>query len=91
MRLESRKYLRDIQQAAGLTGEFLAGKSFDDHTVTPMLRAAVERQCEILGEALVQLATGTAPPTAISTDGRWVGLARSALPTRSLDVYDESC
>ena len=56
MRLESRKYLRDIEQAAGLAGEFLAGKSFDDYSATPMLRAAVERQCEILGEALAQLA-----------------------------------
>ena len=56
MRLESKKYLRDIEQAAGLAGEFLTGKSFDDYDATPMLRAAVERQCEILGEALAQLA-----------------------------------
>jgi len=56
MRLESRKYLRDIEQAAQRAREFLTGKTFDDYANTPMLRAAVERQCEILGEALAQLA-----------------------------------
>jgi uncharacterized protein with HEPN domain len=56
MRLESKKYLRDVEQAAGLAREFLTGRTFDDYATTPMLRAAVERQCEILGEALAQLA-----------------------------------
>lgn len=56
MRLESKKYLRDVQQAASLALEFLAGKTFEDYAATPMLRAAIERQCEIMGEALAQLA-----------------------------------
>ena len=56
MRRDSRKYLLDIEQAALLASEFLAGQTFDDYTATPMLRAAVERQCEIVGEALGQLA-----------------------------------
>ena len=61
MRLESKKYLPDIELAAGLAGEFLTGRSFHDYASTPMLRAAAERQCEILGEALAQLArTGAA-------------------------------
>ena len=63
MRLESKKYPRDIEQAAGLAGEFLTGKAFHDYASTPMLRAAVERQCEILGEALARLAK-TDPATA---------------------------
>lgn len=56
MRRDSRKYLRDIEHAAQLTGEFLAGRTIDDYASTPMLRSAVERQCEIVGEALAQLA-----------------------------------
>jgi len=63
MRLESKTYLRDVEHAAQLAGEFLTGKTFDDYASTPMLRAAVERQCEIPGEALAQLA-GTDVATA---------------------------
>jgi uncharacterized protein with HEPN domain len=56
MRLEVRKYLYDIQQAADLLTQFSRGKSFDDYTRDAMLRSAVERQFEIIGEALSQLA-----------------------------------
>jgi uncharacterized protein with HEPN domain len=53
---EARKYLFDIQQAADLVIQFTAGRSFDDYLADPMLRAAVEREFEIVGEALAQLA-----------------------------------
>jgi uncharacterized protein with HEPN domain len=56
MRLEAKKYLYDIQQAADLLAEFTGGKSFADYEADAMLRAAVERQFEIVGEALAQLA-----------------------------------
>ena len=36
--------------------EFVAGKGFDDYTDNAMLRAAVEREFEIIGEALARLA-----------------------------------
>jgi uncharacterized protein with HEPN domain len=52
MRLEARKYLCDIKQAADLLGEFTAGKRFSDYEENSMLRAAVERKFEIIGEAL---------------------------------------
>ena len=55
MRLEAKKYLLDIQQAAALASEFVAGRTFADYQATAMLRAAVERQCEIIGEALAKL------------------------------------
>jgi len=55
MQLESKKYLYDIQQAAAQIVEFTTGKRFEDNQNDPMLRAAVERKCEIIGEALTQL------------------------------------
>ena len=56
MRLEVRKYLYDIQRAADLLTEFTTGKTFADYERDAMLRAAVERQFEIIGEAMAQLA-----------------------------------
>ena len=55
MRLEAKKYLYDIQQAAGRVAAFTAGKGLSDYEQDAMLRAAVERQFEIIGEALGQL------------------------------------
>ncbi len=54
MQLEVRKYLYDIQQAAGLLDEFVTGKTFADYQRDAMLRAAVERKFEIIGEAMTQ-------------------------------------
>lgn len=56
MRLESRKYLYDIQRAVELLGEFTSGKTLSDYETDAMLRAAVEREFEIIGEAMTQLA-----------------------------------
>jgi uncharacterized protein with HEPN domain len=63
MRLESKKYLYDIARAAAAAMQFVEGKSFADYAADAMLRSAVERQLEIVGEALAQLAR-TDPATA---------------------------
>jgi uncharacterized protein with HEPN domain len=55
MRLEAKKYLFDIQRAAALIGEFTSGLSLEEYQSRPMVRAAVEREFEIVGEALAQL------------------------------------
>jgi uncharacterized protein with HEPN domain len=56
MRLESKKYLYDVARAAALAMEFIRGKNFADYSGDALLRSAVERQLEIVGEALAQLA-----------------------------------
>lgn len=56
MRLEVRKYLYDIQEAAELAAQFTSGKSLAEYQRDPMLRLAVERAFAIIGEALAQLA-----------------------------------
>lgn len=56
MRLEAKKYLYDIQQAASRIADFTFGKQLDDYRRNAMVRSAVERQFEIIGEALAQLA-----------------------------------
>lgn len=48
-------YLWDVHEAAGAILEFTAGKTFEDYASDRMLRSAVERQFEIVGEALSQL------------------------------------
>ena len=45
-----------MQQAATLLTDFTSEKSFDDYRGDPMLKSAVERQFEIIGEALAKLA-----------------------------------
>jgi len=52
---DSRKYLYDIQTACRKLEVFTRDRSLDDYMANEMLRSAVERQFEIIGEALSQL------------------------------------
>ena len=51
---DKRGYLWDIVQAARNIQGFTRGKGVDDYRADLMLRSAVERQFEIIGEALGQ-------------------------------------
>ena len=51
----ARALLYDIQQAGMLVERFTSGKALDDYLRDPLLRSGVERQLEIIGEALSQL------------------------------------
>lgn len=48
-------YLFDMRESCARLRRFTQGKRFDDYIEDEMLQAAVERQFEILGEALAQL------------------------------------
>jgi uncharacterized protein with HEPN domain len=50
------RHLHDIREAASRTAKFTQGRSLEDYRRDDMLRAAVERQFEIIGEALGRLA-----------------------------------
>ena len=56
MHRDPRAYLWDVQQAAEAIGEFVRGLDARAYMENKLVRAAVERQFEIIGEALNQLA-----------------------------------
>lgn len=55
MPLKPQLYLADILRAGQALNEFTIGKTFEDYQASLLLRFAVERQLEIVGEALNQL------------------------------------
>lgn len=55
MQHESKTYLFDIARACQEICDFTRGKAFEDYERDSMLRSAVERQFEIIGEALNRL------------------------------------
>lgn len=50
-----RQLLWDARRAAELIRGFVAGKTWDEYTADPMTSSAVERQFEVIGEALNRL------------------------------------
>ena len=55
MRLESKKILEDIRLAALNIKDFTIDINIDDYSSNEMIQSAVERQFEIIGEALNRL------------------------------------
>ena len=56
MRRDARCYLWDALKAAQAVQSFLRGRTYEAFVEDALLRSAVERQLEIIGEALSQLA-----------------------------------
>ena len=71
MQRDPRAFLWDAQQAAGAITQFTAGLDAAGYRANPLIRSAVERQFEIIGEALNRLSK-EAPDLA----GRVPNLAR---------------
>ena len=88
MRLEAKKYLFDIQKATNLLAQFTAGRELADYLRDAMLRAAVERQFEIIGEALTQLAKLDGELAARITEHRRIISFRNILIHGYADVDD---
>lgn len=55
MQLKSKKYLFDVMQASEKVSHFTYNKNYQDYETDDLLKSGVERQFEIMGEALNQL------------------------------------
>lgn len=55
MKDDSRAHLHDIHSSAVAVKEFTYGKGYEDYAADELLRSAVERKFEIMGEALTRL------------------------------------
>jgi uncharacterized protein with HEPN domain len=55
-RSKSAKLLEDIRDAAAFIRHTTEGTTFEDYCANRLLRQAVERHCEIIGEAINRLA-----------------------------------
>lgn len=60
MRPEARKHLWDAREAGAAAREFARDRTLDDYLGNEMLRAAIERKLEIVGEALNRLSRSDA-------------------------------
>ena len=55
MQPEIAKLLHDMKSATERIGRFVKGKTYDDYLADELLRSGVERQFEIIGEAMARL------------------------------------
>ena len=88
MRLESRKYLHDMERASEALARFTADKTFAEFAADDLLRSAVERQFEITGEALSQLARVAPEVAGRVTDHRRIIAFRNILIHGYAEVDD---
>lgn len=56
MRRDPQAYLWDVREASRLILDFVHDKTYEDFLGSALVRSAVERQFEVIGEALSQLA-----------------------------------
>ncbi len=68
MQPETAKFLEDVRMACELLQDFTRGKSFADYQADALLRAGVEREFILIGEALAQ-ATKSEPTLHLSITG----------------------
>ena len=89
MRLEVKKYLYDIHGACELLAGFTRGKTFADYTADPLLRSGVERQFEIIGEALRQVLTIEPGLSCVISESKRIISFRNVLIHAYSSVSDE--
>ena len=88
MQLEAKKYLFDMRRAAALVAEWTAGLSIEEYQQRAMVRAAVERELQIVGQALAQLTKLDPTLAEHITDRRRIVAFRNILVHGYADVDD---
>lgn len=89
MKDETRKNLIDILQAAEEIDNFVAGTKFEEYQKTPVIKRAVERDFEIIGEALKRIKnTGDELLEKISEHHRIIGFRNILI--HGYDIVDEA-
>jgi uncharacterized protein with HEPN domain len=89
MARDPRAWLADVVAACDLLIEFTRGKTFTDYAGDPLLRSAVERQFEIVGEALRVALQNRPELTANITDARAIVAFRNQL-THAYSAVDHA-
>ena len=87
MRLESRRLLEDVRQAIGLILRFAAGRTIHDYSESALLRSGIERQFEIIGEAINRLTKLDAPTASRISQRRRIIDFRNIL-IHGYDLFD---
>lgn len=85
MRLESKKWLNDIHDAATKVRAFTEGRRPQEYATDSMMRAAVERMFGIMGEAMNRLRRDDSETAGRITDWRQIIAFRNLL----VHGYDE--
>lgn len=85
---ETTKLLLDMAAAADRITRFTAGKAFEDFAGDELLRSAVERQCGIIGEAMVRLIQCDSTAAESFTDYRKIAGFRHVL-VHGYDAIDD--
>jgi len=90
MQPKSPKHLEDIRDASAFIHELVRGRTLDDYRTDRVLRQAVERNFEIIGEAMNRLAKSD-PDTArrIGDLGRIIAFRNILIHGYDLIVDDE--
>jgi uncharacterized protein with HEPN domain len=88
MRPKAPKLLEDIRDAASFIEQCAAAGSLDDYRRDRLVRQAVERNFEIIGEAMRRL-TDADPDTAARIDGHSQVIAFRNLLIHGYDLVDD--
>lgn len=88
MRPEARKLLTDALEAAEAIQRFVSGFDFEAYRRSELVRSAVERQFEIIGEAMANLRKGDAAVARRIPDFTRIVAFRNVLIHRYVEVDD---